>query len=643
MPLPLIWVVAAVGVAAAKKGIDGGVAIKQARDSLSNATARKEAAERKIELRLTAVRERARSLEQQKLTVMGTSMAAFVRLWERQKQRANVTDKDFQVRLHLSPEHIEEFRGFGVQSLDVARGMLKAGAASLGAGMGVTSAVTALGAASTGTALSALSGAAANSALLAWLGGGTLASGGGGVALGTIVAGGLFAAPAALVGSLILAKKGEEARTAAVEYAANVDVYCAEVTTKIAHLRGIERRLEEVAFVVHALEERLVRAVVGCEEDEARSGGKVDLVRFFSAAQLARTLSQVMSVPIIAEDLQATSASAQLVAESSAQHALPLESLAVGGLVEEASDVPTTTSDVWAWADEVLELTLPQQGTTSVVFGEQPDALITASDRSCVVWSIEEARPLHESKEHTGTVNSVAVSRAGWFASASDDRTARVWNDANWKAGRRLLWNERYAKAVAFSPVASHLAVGYGDGLVKVYDVESGDERHTLTGHTMQVTAVAFDPLGRHVVSSSWDHSVRVHSLDSGALTLELKHYNFVHDVRWSADGRYLATASEDRTAGVWCADTGKRLLTLNWNRRYVYAVAFHPSAPLVATAFADGVVKLWLLPSGEEIASLGQPGSSVNDVTFSPDGRFLAAGGSDRIVVWTPSSTTTS
>ena len=45
--------------------------------------------------------------------------------------------------------------------------------------------------AGTGTAISSLSGAAATNATLAWLGGGTLASGGGGMAAGAFVLGGV--------------------------------------------------------------------------------------------------------------------------------------------------------------------------------------------------------------------------------------------------------------------------------------------------------------------------------------------------------------------------------------------------------------------------------------------------------------------
>lgn len=56
--------------------------------------------------------------------------------------------------------------------------------------------IAAFGAASTGTLITGLSGIAASNATLAWLGGGALAVGGGGMALGAIVLGGIAIVPA---------------------------------------------------------------------------------------------------------------------------------------------------------------------------------------------------------------------------------------------------------------------------------------------------------------------------------------------------------------------------------------------------------------------------------------------------------------
>lgn len=72
-----------------------------------------------------------------------------------------------------------------IGAVEIAGGAMVVGGAS--AGTVVTVASTLGAAASTGTAISSLSGAAATNAALAWLGGGTIASGGGGIAAGTAI------------------------------------------------------------------------------------------------------------------------------------------------------------------------------------------------------------------------------------------------------------------------------------------------------------------------------------------------------------------------------------------------------------------------------------------------------------------------
>lgn len=92
--------------------------------------------------------------------------------------------------------------GLGGAAVGTAGGFAAAGAA--------TSAVMALGTASTGTAIASLSGAAATNATLAALGGGALAAGGGGVALGTTVLGAATLGVGLLVGGMIFNATGSK-------------------------------------------------------------------------------------------------------------------------------------------------------------------------------------------------------------------------------------------------------------------------------------------------------------------------------------------------------------------------------------------------------------------------------------------------
>src|SRR5262249_3366345 len=114
-------------------------------------------------------------------------------------KKARVKDRELVWRLGINPQEVGQWTGGSLQAIETLSGVARSAAAGVMTAAGAYGLVGLLGTASTGTAISTLSGVAASNATLAWLGGGALAAGGGGVALGTLVLGGLVAGPAILV------------------------------------------------------------------------------------------------------------------------------------------------------------------------------------------------------------------------------------------------------------------------------------------------------------------------------------------------------------------------------------------------------------------------------------------------------------
>jgi WD40 repeat protein len=71
---------------------------------------------------------------------------------------------------------------------------------------------------------------------------------------------------------------------------------------------------------------------------------------------------------------------------------------------------------------------------------------------------------------------------------------------------------------VAVTPDGQHAVSASHDQTMKVWEVETGRELRTLTGHTNTITEVAMTPDGRRAVSASDDRTLKVWDLETGKL-----------------------------------------------------------------------------------------------------------------------------
>lgn len=129
----------------------------------------------------------------------------------------------------------------------------------------------------------------------------------------------------------------------------------------------------------------------------------------------------------------------------------------------------------------------------------------------------------------------------------------------------------------------------------------------------------------------------------SGQATAELtytQHTNQVLLVRWSPDGKYIASGSMDGTMQVWTADKGETKLSVRSTVQpvqsddYPWSIVWSMRTDQkLAVAFADGTVQVLDANSGQRLSSLTTRVSVVPKLAWSPDERYMAVGGSDNIV----------
>ncbi len=198
--------------------------------------------------------------------------------------------------------------------------------------------------------------------------------------------------------------------------------------------------------------------------------------------------------------------------------------------------------------------------------------------------------------------------------------------------------------AVAIAPDASLIASASDDKTIRLWELPTGKSCGVLAGHTQFVRSVAFHPQDRTLlVSGSRDRTIKLWNLESKTAIQTLTgHQNAVNAAIYSPDGRTIASGSADKTIKLWHSQTGEMITSLHGHTLAVHAIAFSPlvadskNPPILASASADATVKLWDLETFALLKTLTGHTAAVRAVAFSPDRKWLATGGEDRTIqVW--------
>jgi WD40 repeat protein len=217
------------------------------------------------------------------------------------------------------------------------------------------------------------------------------------------------------------------------------------------------------------------------------------------------------------------------------------------------------------------------------------------------------------------------------------------------QAGKQsaVLEHDGVVWSAVFNPDGRRIVTASDDKTARVWDAETGRQIAVLTGHTASVRSAVFSPDGMRVVSTQMARrSDIITSDDSAALLWNALsgevirrfegHEAQLYDATFSPDGKRIVTASADNTARIWDVATGTTIAVLKGHSGSVLSAAFSPHADRIATASADNTARIWGVATGSTIAVLKGHSGPVSSAVFGPDGeRILTASDDGTARIW--------
>ncbi|KAK7582833.1 hypothetical protein V3481_012131 [Fusarium oxysporum f. sp. vasinfectum] len=291
------------------------------------------------------------------------------------------------------------------------------------------------------------------------------------------------------------------------------------------------------------------------------------------------------------------------------------------------------------WDACLLTLEGHSDNVNSVVFSHDSTMLASASeDKTVRIWDLKTGKCERVLEGHIGWVNSLVFSNnSTMVASASEDKTVQIWDLKTGKCECVLEGHGELIKSLVFSHDSTMLASASDDKTVRIWDLKTGKCEHVLEGHSSYINSVAFSHDSMIVASASNDTTVRIWDAKTGNCEHVLEgHDDWVRSVVFSHDSTMVASASEDKTVRIWDAKTGKCKHVLEGHGDLAKSLVFSHDSTMLASASWDETVRIWDAKTGECEHVLEGHSDSVNSVAFSHDSTMVASASNDTTVrIW--------
>jgi serine/threonine protein kinase len=213
---------------------------------------------------------------------------------------------------------------------------------------------------------------------------------------------------------------------------------------------------------------------------------------------------------------------------------------------------------------------------------------------------------------------------------------------ANWNCDYTFTWHSKPINEIEIFTNGQYLISGDDGGTVAVWNLTMPQQPIATYCTNNAIYTVAASPNHSQIASGDKNRRVQLRRKESIINSLQELHANsssvdshhgFIYCVRFSPDGKILASGAADRRIRLWNTDTGKIISTFDGHQESVMALAFMPNGKILISAGVDRTIRFWDVERKQLLKTIEAHTQAIHALAISRDGSLIISGSLDRTV----------
>ncbi|ETO34731.1 hypothetical protein RFI_02359 [Reticulomyxa filosa] len=251
-----------------------------------------------------------------------------------------------------------------------------------------------------------------------------------------------------------------------------------------------------------------------------------------------------------------------------------------------------------------------------VLFSSDGSKIISYSwDNTIRIWDILSGKQLQLLEGHSGRVKKVRFSPDGSkLVSCSSDDTIRIWDISSGRQIQLLIGHRNNVSEAQFLPDGHKIISCSYDNTIRLWDALSGKQIQIFEGHKNEVFGlqlspdgngeidyVQFSPDGTTIASRSRERTIRLWDVLTGKQIQTLTgHSDDVWQIQFSLNGSKIISCSKDKTIRIWDISSGRQIQILEKHNRGITCIHLSPDGSKLVSGSNDKTIRLWGSDNGK-------------------------------------------